>query len=157
MKSRELQRIWWDWLSTAERLNRSLAEQQAALTLRDVARVESIQPELTMLMTRLNEIDQNAVASTKSLAELLETTPKVRSIVEALIPAEARQVEALAKRIEVVAQNVRERLTKNRKLIESELLYVGGSLTLIAKAAQEQNGGFGSANTTGPVLVNQVA
>lgn len=157
MKSRELQRIWWDWLSTAERLNRSLAEQQAALTLRDITRVESIQPELEMLMTRLNEIDKSAVASTHSLAETLDTAPKVRSIVEALIPAEARQVEALAKRIEVVAQNVKERLTRNRRLIESELLYVGGSLTLIAKAAQEQNSGFGATQTTGPVLVNQVA
>ena len=157
MKSRELQRIWWDWLSTAERLNRSLAEQQAALSLRDVARVESIQPELDLMMARLQDIDKNAVASTQSLAEQLETPPTVRSIVEALTPAEARQVESLSTRIKVVGENLRQRLDRNRKLLENELMYVGGSLTLIAKAAQEQHGAFGSQSTPGSILVDQVA
>lgn len=157
MKSRELQRTWWDWLSTAERLNRSLAEQQAALTLRDVSRVESIQPELDLMITRLQEIDQNAVASTKSLAEQLETKPSVRSIVEALNPAEARQIESLATRIRVVGENLRQRIDRNRKLMENELMYVGGSLALIAKVAQEQQGAFGTQSAPSAILVDQVA
>lgn len=156
MKSRELQRIWWDWLSTAERLNRSLAEQQAALTLRDVGRVESIQPELEMLLGRLRETDQQAAASTQTLAEQLGVLPSVRSIVGALGTAEARQVENLARRIEVVAQNVHERLERNRRLIENELTYVGGTLALIAKAARDQQGAFANA-ASGSVLVDQVA
>ena len=45
-KSRELQRQWWDWLSTGERLLRSLTEQTVALIKRDVSSVERIQPEL---------------------------------------------------------------------------------------------------------------
>jgi hypothetical protein len=157
MKSRELQRAFWDWLSTAERLNRSLAEQQAALQLRDVARVESIQPELEMLSNRMREIDQTAAASTESLAEQLGTRANVRSIVEALNPAEARQVEALSRRVEVVASNLEERSMRNRKLIENELTYVGGTLALIAQAAQEQQGAFAPTTTVGPVLVDQVA
>jgi len=157
MKSRELQRAFWDWLSTAERLNRSLAEQQAALQLRDVARVESIQPELEMLSNRMREIDQTAAASTETLAEQLGTQANVRSIVEALNPAEARQVESLTKRVEVVAANLEERSLRNRKLIENELTYVGGTLALIAQAAQEQQGAFASTTTLGPVLVDQVA
>lgn len=156
MKTRELQRIWWDWLSTAERLNRSLAEQQAALTLRDATRIEEIQPELETMLARLNEIDQNAVALTKSLAEQLGTLPTLRSIVQALSAAEARQVESLANRLTIVGANLQDRITHNRKLIENELTYVGGSLCLIAKAAQEQEGDF-SAAQAGPVLVNQVA
>lgn len=157
MKSRDLQRLWWDWLSTAERMNRSLAEQQAALTLRDVARVESIQPELDALSQRLGEIDRAAAASTQTLAEQLETVPTVRSIVEALNPAEARQVDALSKRLLVVAENLQERMDRNRKLIENEMLYVGGTLALLAKAAQEQQGAFSPTQTAQPVLVDQVA
>lgn len=156
MKTRELQRLWWDWLSTAERLNRSLAEQQAALTLRDVTRVEAIQPELETMLTRLAEIDQNAVAATKALAEDMGLGPTLRSIVAVLSGAEARQVEALANRLMVVGENLQGRLDRNRLLIENELMYVGGSLCVIAKAAQEQEGEYAAA-ATGPVLVNQVA
>ncbi len=156
MKTRELQRIWWDWLSTAERLNRSLAEQQAALTVRDTNRIEAIQPEIESMMALLNEIDQNAVAMTKQLAGKLEAQPTLRSIVAALPEAEARQFDALANRLRVVGSNLQERIERNRLLIENELTYVGGSLFLIAKAAQEQEGDFAT-STPGPVLVNQVA
>jgi hypothetical protein len=52
MKTRELQTLWWDWLGTSERLLRSLHEQTAAVTLRDVARVERIQPELDQMLRR---------------------------------------------------------------------------------------------------------
>ncbi|KXK16143.1 MAG: hypothetical protein UZ18_ATM001001405 [Armatimonadetes bacterium OLB18] len=36
MKTRELQTHWWEWLGASERLLRTLHEQTAALTLRDV-------------------------------------------------------------------------------------------------------------------------
>ena len=62
MKSRELQTLWWDWLGTSERLLRSLYEQTAALTLRDVTRVERIQPELDAMMQRMRVLDENAAA-----------------------------------------------------------------------------------------------
>jgi len=156
MKSRDLQRIWWDWLSTAERINRTLAEQTAALTLREVGRIESIQEDIASQSLVLNDIDKKAVAATQELAGELGVMPGLRSIVEALSPAEARQVESLAKRVEIVGANLKERLDRNRKLIESELTYVGGTLALIAKVAQEQQTSFAVAQV-GAVLMDQVA
>jgi len=108
------------------------------------------------MLTRLNEIDQNAVTTMKLLAEQWDTKPTLRSIVGVLPVAEARQVEALANRLAMVGANLQERITRNRMLIENELSYVGGSLCLIAKAAQEQEGDFAAAQA-GPILVNQVA
>ena len=72
MKTRELQTLWWDWLGTSERLLRSLHEQTAAVTLRDVARVERIQPELDALIERMRLIDEQAVACANRLADETE-------------------------------------------------------------------------------------
>jgi hypothetical protein len=137
MQTRELQTLWWDWLSTSERLLRSLHEQTAALTLRDVARVERIQPELDALLERVQTIDTQAAASAKKLAEDLGTEPSLRSLVGALEKAEAQQVQAIANRVTAAARNLQEVFAKNRALIESEMTYVNGTLTLIAKAAKD--------------------
>ena len=135
MKTRELQTLWWDWLSTSERLLRSLHEQTAAVTLRDVARVQRIQPELNALLERVREIDERAVACAQRLAEELETEPTLRGLVRVLDKAEAQQLQGLANRVMVAARNVQEVIEKNRKLIENEMTYINGTLTLIAKAA----------------------
>lgn len=135
MKSRDLQTLWWDWLGTSERLLRSLYEQTAALTLRDVARVERIQPELDAHIERMRTIDEQAVACAKKLAEDLGVQSDLRSLVQALEKAEAQQVQGLANRVTVAARNVQDVLKKNRTLLENEMTYVNGTLTLIAKAA----------------------
>ena len=135
MKTRELQTLWWDWLSTSERLLRSLHEQTAAVTLRDVARVERIQPELDQLMERMKKIDEQAVACAHRLAGELGVTSNLRSLVQALEKPEALQLHGLANRVTVAARNVQEVIAKNRKLIENEMTYINGTLTLIAKAA----------------------
>ncbi len=154
--SRELQILWWDWLSTAERLLRTLKEQTNALTIRDVARLEALQPELDRYLSHLKRVDEEAVVSARVLAENLGVEPGFRNIVEALANAEAQQIVTLATRVSAVAKNVQSSLAKNRKLIESELHYVDGSLSLIARLAQEKQGQFaGSSNT--PALLNQVA
>ncbi len=137
MKSRELQTLWWDWLGTSERLLRSLHEQTAAVTLRDVARVERIQPELDTLMERMHEIDGQAVACANSLAEEMGTELNLRSLVCVLERAEAQQLHGLANRVTVVARNVQEVVDKNRTLLDSEMTYINGTLTLIAKAASD--------------------
>ena len=142
MKSRELQTLWWDWLGTSERLLRSLYEQTAALTLRDVARVERIQPELEAHMERLRTIDANAAACARTLAEELETEPSLRGLVRVLEKAEAQQLQGLANRVTVAARNVQSVLTKNKALIENEMTYINGSLTLIAKATVEAQGPY---------------
>lgn len=156
MKTRELQTCWWDWLSTSERLLRSLHEQTAALTLRDVDRVDQIQPELDALMETMRTIDANAAACAKRLAEEYGTEPNLRSLVQALEKTEAQQVQALANRVMVAARHVNSVLERNRKLIESELTYINGTLTLIAKTAGESQGAY-SQTTHAAVLMDSAA
>lgn len=156
MKTRELQTLWWDWLSTSERLLRSLYEQTAALTLRDVARVERIQPELDTLLARVASIDEQAAACAKRLAEELETEPSLRGLVRVLEKAEAQQLQGLANRVMVAARNVEKVLAKNRALIENEMTYINGTLTLIAKATVEAEGPFKQGKPA-PVLIDQAA
>jgi uncharacterized MAPEG superfamily protein len=77
-------------------------------------------------------------------------------LVCALDKAEAQQLQGLANRVTVAARNLQEVFAKNRALIESELSYVNGTLTLIARAAVETNGKFGARGRTA-VLVDQAA
>jgi len=156
LKTRELQTLWWDWLGTSERLLRSLHEQTAAVTLRDVARVERIQPELDALIERMRLIDEQAVACANRLADELEIPSSLRSLVQALEKTEAQQLHGLANRVTVAARNVQEVLQKNRKLIENEMTYINGTLTLIAKAAVEVRGPYQRRGTYA-VLVDRVA
>jgi len=159
MKTRELQTLWWDWLSTSERLLRSLYEQTAALTLRDVARVERIQPELDQMLGRIQEIDRDAATCARRLAEELGVEASFRSLVQVLDKAEAQQIQGLANRVTIASRNVQEVLKKNRALIENEMTYINGTLTLIAKATVESEGPFKSKKGSGStaVLVDQAA
>lgn len=156
MKTRELQTLWWDWLSTSERLLRSLHEQTAALTLRDVARVERIQPELDSMLDCIRSIDDKAAACACKLADDLGVEPNLRGLVGVLEKAEAQQIQAMANRITVAARNVQEVVAKNRKLIESEMTYINGSLTLIAKAATDTQGPY-QPSPHAAVLIDQAA
>lgn len=155
--TRDLQTLWWDWLSTSERLLRSLHEQTAALTLRDVARVERIQPELDNMLARLREIDDTASACALRLAEELGTDPNLRGLVRVLDKAEGQQLQSIANRVMVVARNVQHVLDKNKALIESEMTYVNGTLTLIARVAHEQTGPYKGKSVHAAVLVDQAA
>lgn len=146
MKTRDLQTLWWDWLGTSERLLRSLYEQTAALTLRDVSRVERIQPELETHMDRLRTLDQQAVACAKRLAGELGTEPTLRGLVQALDKAEAQQLHGLANRVKVAARNVQEVIAKNKVLLENEMTYINGTLTLIAKTVTTAQGPYRAAN-----------
>lgn len=156
--TRELQTLWWDWLSTSERLLRSLHEQTAALTLRDVERVMRIQPELDSMLARLREIDDAAAACAIRLAEELGTEANLRSLVRVLDKAEGQQLQSVANRVMVAARNVQHVLDKNKALLENEMEYVNGTLTLIAKVAHEQKGPYkGRASSHAAVLVDQAA
>jgi len=157
MRTRELQTLWWDWLSTSERLLRSLHEQTAALTLRDVARVERIQPELDSLLDRVKQIDERAATCARKLAEELDTEPSLRGLVRVLDKAEAQQVQSIANRVMVAARNVQAVLDKNRALIENEMTYINGTLTLIAKTATEAQGPYKQSPDRAAVLVDHAA
>ena len=56
----------------------------------------------------------------------------------------------------VVARNVQDVIKKNQALIESEMTYINGTLTLVAKAATEAQGPFKRASRAA-VLVDQAA
>lgn len=155
-KTKDIQRLWWDWLGTSERLLRSLNEQTRALVTRDVSRVEALQPELETMLNRMRIIDDHAAAAAAKLAEDLGTEPTLRGITAALSETEAQQVQSIANRVRVVARNVEEQLDKNRILIENELTYVNGSLALIAKASTERDGRYSQAQA-GPIVLDQVA
>lgn len=155
-KTRELQTLWWDWLSTSERVLSTLKEQTTALVRRDVSSIERLQPELDTMLNRMKEIDDRAAASAIQLAGELGTEPNLRGLTEALPAAEAQQVQGLANRVKAVARNLQEALDRNRRLLDSELIYVNGTLALIAKSARENQGRFGS-QVPSTVLVDHVA
>ena len=142
MKTRDLQVLWWDWLGASERLLRSLHEQTAALTLRDTERVDRIQPELDAMIDSMRKIDDNAAACAKKLAEELGTEPNLRGLTQVLEKTEAQQVQALANRVTVAARHVSTILERNRALIENELTYINGTMTLVAKVANEAQGPY---------------
>lgn len=156
MKTRELQTLWWDWLSTCERALRSMHEQTAALTLRDVKRVERIQPELDHLLGLIRDIDDRAAACAGKLAEEFGTEPNLRSLVQALPEAEAQQVQALANRVIVAARNLQNVADRNRALVENELDYINGTLTMIAQSSTDPKHPF-EGNARAAVLLDQVA
>ncbi|MBS1723736.1 MAG: flagellar export chaperone FlgN [Armatimonadetes bacterium] len=156
-KTKQLEQLWWDWLSTAERLLRSLHEQTAALTLRQVERVERLQPELDSLMTLLDSIDAKAVACAGELAEEVGAEPNLRSLAQALEKAEAQHLQSIANRVIVVGRNVQTIIAKNRALIENELELVNGTMALVAKAAKEQQGPYQTAVVSSNLVMNQVA
>ena len=156
MQTRELQKLWWDWLSTSERLLRSLHEQTAALTLRDVMRVERIQPELDQMLGHMKQIDDNAAASARKLAEELGAEPNLRSLVLVLEKTEAQQLQSLANRVMVAARNVQAVIEKNQTLIENEMSFIGGTLTLMARIAGDTQGPF-RRPAQAAILVDQAA
>lgn len=156
-KTKQLEQLWWDWLSTAERLLRSLHEQTAALTLRQSERVAAIQPELDNLMSLMSDIDDRAVTCAKELAEDLGTEPNLRSFTQALEKADAQQLQSVANRVIVVGRNVQTVLAKNRALIENELEYMNGTMALVAKACSEQSAPYSKAAVTSNFVMNQVA
>ncbi|KAA0228257.1 MAG: hypothetical protein AKCLJLPJ_01118 [Fimbriimonadales bacterium] len=156
MKTKQLQACWWDYLSTSERLLRSLHEQTAAVVLRDVERVERLQPEIERLLTLLQAIDDKAVTSAKELAGELGVDPNFRSLVNALSSEEQRSVHALANRVKAAAQSVQAVIQKNQALIENELAFVSGSLHVMARAAENHEGQFGQ-KTHAAVLVDERA
>lgn len=156
-KTKQLQTLWWDWLSTAERLLLSLHEQTAALTLRKVERLETIQPEIDGLLGKMAEIDEKAVASARGLAEEFGCEPDLRSLVDALEKPEAQEVQSIANRVIVVGRNVQVVIDRNKALIENELEYVNGTLALVNRVSHEQQGPYAGKAQQGNLVLDNVA
>jgi hypothetical protein len=67
-------------------------------------------------------------------------------------------VNALANRVRSAAVNIETQISKNSKLIDNELNFVQGTLSLYAKLAQNQEAKYGASKPeTAAVLMNQVA
>lgn len=156
-RTKELEKLWWDWLSTAERLLSTLHEQTGALTMRQVERVEKLQPELDALMAHMATIDDEAAHAARTLAEELSCEPNLTALVACLEKAEGQAVQALANRVIVAGRNVQRVIDKNKALIENELAYVNGSVTLIVREAQKADGPYAGAHVPANVLMNQAA
>lgn len=135
MKTRDILQIWNEWLRMADRLLLTLHEQTVGITLRDVIKVERLTPEIQTLMAEVRELDGQAVEALKALAEDLGIEPGLRAMVAALPKADGQLLQATANRIIVLEQKIAEVVAKNRKLLESEMTYIDGTLTLIARAA----------------------
>lgn len=159
MKSRQLLTLWSEWLSTSEKLLRCLHEQTVAVTLRDVPRVEKLQPELDDLTESIRYIDGKALAEAKRLAEELGASlPSLRGLVSVLDKTEAAQVQLTANKVLSASQNIQDVVSKNRRLFESEMTYINGTLTLIAKAAVSTKGPYRTRKTvSNSVLVDAAA
>ena len=156
MKTKELQARWNEWLKASDSLLLALHEQTAAVTLRDVGRVERLQPQLDAHLKGLAEIDAQAVDQARRLAQSLGAEPTLRSLVERLDKAEGQALHALANRVTMTARKVQATMDKNRTLLENEMTYVNGTLTLIAKAAGSPPTPY-RRRTTGPVLMDAAA
>ncbi len=156
MKTKTLQNLWWDWLGTAERLLNLLHEQGVALMTRNFPKVEKIQNELNGIIARMHQIDQHATLVAKKLAVELGGKPNLKSLLTHLEEKEASQMKTMIQRIKTVGKNLKERLYTNRALLENELNYIHGTLTLMAKTASEQQNLYGKQSQT-PFLMDQTA
>ncbi len=156
MKSRELTTRWNEWLKASDALHLVLHEQTAAVTLRDVARVERLQPTLDAHLAGLAVIDAQAVEAARSLSETLGSEPNLSGIVAALDRAEGQALHALANRVKLAVRRIEATIAKNRALLESEMTYVNGTLTLIAKAAGSPPTPY-RRRAGGPVLMDAAA
>lgn len=159
MRTKTLQSTWSEWLKASEALLLTLHEQTVAVTLRDVHRVERIRPELEDQLATVRSIDAKAMDEAKRLAEELGApTPSLRGLIAVLDKDEAAIIQATANKVLVGAQRIQDVMSKNRKLIESEMTYINGTLTLIARAANEGSGPYrGRPSGSKSILVDAAA
>ncbi len=143
MKAKKLLSLWTEWMKASETFLMSLHEQTAAVTMRDVERVERLVPDLQAQLAEVRRIDTEAMSEAKRLAEELGApVPSLRGLVSVLDKDEAASVQATANKVLVNSQRIQDVMRKNRALIESEMTYVNGTLTLIARVANEQKGPY---------------
>lgn len=155
--TKQLENHWADWLRKSDDLLGLLHQQTAALTMRQVERIEEIQPLLDAGMAAMESIDTEAAASAKKLAEQFGCDPNLRSLVDVLEKADAQRVQAMANKVIVAGRNLQRVIDKNRALIENELEYVNGSISVICTEAQKAEGPYAPRRSQANVLMNQAA
>jgi hypothetical protein len=154
---KQLEQYWNAWLKKSDDVLDLLHQQTAALTMRQVERLESLQPSLDKEMEAMTNLDENAVACAKGLAEQLGCDSNLRSLVGVLEKAEGQRVQALANKVIVAGRNVQRVIDKNKALIENELAYVNGTITVIVNETQKAEGPYAPRRSQANVLMNQAA
>lgn len=155
--TKQLEKLWNAWLVKSDEVVSLLHEQTAALTMRQVERLESLQPELDRHMDEMSVIDGQAAACAKGLAEEFSCEANLRSLVGVLEKADAQRVQALANKVIVAGRNIQRVIEKNKALIENELEYVNGTLTVMATEGQKSEGPYAPRRSQANVLMNQAA
>ncbi len=130
MKTRALQTLWWDWLSTAERLGRILNDQSKKLMARDIDAVHELQPDIERLMNRMRSVDDQAIDIGNNLASELGVDANMEAILTQLSDREAIQVRAIVNKVKVVSKNIAESIETNRRLAENEYDFINGTIAL---------------------------
>lgn len=153
-----LEQLWKDWLANSERLQGLLHEQTVALTMRDTARLDKLQPAIDGVVEKLRLVDEEAVACGKKLAEELGCEPSLRGLTQALEKADAQRLQQIANRVIVAERHASQVIAKNRALIENELDHIGGTLALVAREASVPTNPYPRpATATHAVVMNAVA
>lgn len=155
--TKQLEKLWSAWLVKSDEVVALLHQQTAALTMRQVERLEELQPELDRQMDEMTIIDTNAATCAKGLAEEYGCEPNLRSLVTVLEKADAQRVQALANKVIVAGRNIQRVIDKNKALIENELEYVNGTLTVIVSETQKADGPYSPRRSQANVLMNQAA
>lgn len=155
--TKQLENYWADWLRKSDELLSILHQQTAALTMRQVERIEELQPILDAEMAEMESIDAKAAASARELAEQFGCEPNLRSLVGVLEKADAQRVQAMANKVIVAGRNLQRVIDKNRALIENELEYVNGSISVICTESQKSTGPYAPRVSQANVLMNQAA
>lgn len=155
--TKELEQLWNKWLKKSDDVLAILHQQTAALTMRQVERLEELQPQLDAEMDAMGAIDTAAATCAKGLAEEFGCEPHLRSLVNVLEKADALRVQALANKVIVAGRNIQRVIDKNKALIENELAYVNGSLTVICTEANKSEGPYAPRRSQANVLMNQAA
>ena len=122
MRSEELQNLWFEWLDQSVVVLQTLHEETAALMLKDTERVKRVQPVLQQLLNDLTDIDEQALAAAKRLADSLAIHPDIETLTIALGKEEAQELLGLSNRVKAEARTIEGVIKKNRRLFREELL-----------------------------------
>lgn len=160
ISTKQLERLWQDWHKQADEAMTVLYEQTAALTLRDMDRIEEISPRLEAKMALLAATDAQAVEEGKRLAFSMECEPKLDAVIQQLPESIGTRVRKAANDVIVKCRKMQSIIDKNQRLIENELEYQQGTMALVCTEVIEQRRSYGDRHRgvrNASILIDQAA
>jgi hypothetical protein len=156
MNPRQLASVWSEWCRAAQALLSILNEQADALTRRDTERVEELLPLVEDRRETLEAVDSRARGASAALAARLGAAATLTGIAAKLPSADASVLAELSAQVTRLGSEVRQAMVRNHALIENELAYVAGTLTLIGQALRQPPTPYGKASTGALTLDRKV-